>query len=189
MRRGLLVLVAGVWAGEAALLPAARLAVFAPAVLWLLAPIASSPLARRLPRLLPPVLAYLALAGLPLTVGFGVLSRLYATWLPGGWVLLVVVAALLSVWLAVVYQSGRATAVEAGPAAGDRTLWLGAVPAALAARPRRRDRARLGCIRACAGQSGLRASLPRARRHRRASRFPDPLRIRQRRLGESEHER
>ena len=130
---GGLVLVAGVWAGEAALLPAARLAVFAPAVLWLLAPIASSPLARRLPRLLPAALAYLALAGLPLTVGFGVLSRLYATWLPGGWVLLVVVAALLSVWLAVVYQSGRAMAVEAGPAAGDRTLWLGAVPAALAA--------------------------------------------------------
>ena len=52
-------------------------------------------------------LAYAALAGLPLTVGFGALSRLYAAWLPGGWVLLLVVVALLSLWLAVVYQTGR----------------------------------------------------------------------------------
>jgi hypothetical protein len=76
--------------------------------------------------------AYLALAGLPATVGFGALSRLYATWLPGGWVLLVVLAALLSLWLAVVYQSGGATANETD-AAGGRALWLGALPAGLAA--------------------------------------------------------
>jgi hypothetical protein len=129
---GGLALLAGAWAGEAALLPAARLAVFAPAVLWLLAPDGVSPLARRLPRLLPAAVAYLALAGLPLTVGFAALSRLYATWLPGGWVLLIVLVALLGLWLAVVYQSGRATADETG-AVGSRALWLSAVPAALAA--------------------------------------------------------
>jgi hypothetical protein len=61
------------------------------------------------------------------------LSRLYATWLPGGWVLLVVMAALLSLWLAVVYQSGRAPAAEAGPPAAGRALWLGGLPAGLAA--------------------------------------------------------
>ena len=129
---GGLALMAGAWAGEAALLPAVRLAVFVPVVLWLLAPDRSSSLARGLPRLLPAALAYLALAGLPLTVGFGALSRLYTTWLPGGWVLAVVMMALLSLWLAVVYQSGRATAAEAG-AAGGRALWLAIVPAGLAA--------------------------------------------------------
>ncbi len=129
---GGLALMAGVWVGEAALLPAVRLAVFVPAVFWLLAPDRSSSLARGLPRLLPAVLAYLALAGLPLTVGFGVLSRLYATWLPGGWVLAVVMMVLLSLWLAVVYQSSRAPAAETG-AAGGRALWLAAVPAGLAA--------------------------------------------------------
>ena len=128
---GGLALLVGVWAGEAALLPAVRLAVLAPAVLWLLAPAGASALARRLPRLLPAALAYLALAGLPLTVGFAALSRLYAAWLPGGWVLVVVMVALLSLWLAVVYQSGRAT--ETGATAGGRALWLGAVPAGLAA--------------------------------------------------------
>ena len=129
---GGLALMAGVWVGEAALLPAVRLAVFVPAVFWLLAPDRSSSLARGLPRLLPAVLAYLALAGLPLTVGFGVLSRLYETWLPGGWVLAVVMMVLLSLWLAVVYQSSRAPAAETG-AAGGRALWLAAVPAGLAA--------------------------------------------------------
>ena len=130
---GGLALVAGVWAGEAALLPAVRLAVLAPVVLWLLVPDSSPSLPRRLPRLLPAALAYLALAGLPLTVGFGALSRLYAAWLPGGWVLVIVMAALLSLWLAVVYQSGETTATEASPPPNGRGLWLGAVPAGLAA--------------------------------------------------------
>ena len=115
---GGMALVAGVWAGEGALLPAVRLAVFVPAVLWLLAPSTSSPLVRRLPRLLPAALAYLALAGLPLTVGFGALSRLYATWLPGGWVLLVVVAAPLSVGLARAYPRGWAPVGETRPVNG-----------------------------------------------------------------------
>ena len=128
---GGLALVAGVWAGEPALLPAVRLAVFVPAVLWSLSPVDASGPARGLPRLLPLGLAYLALAGLPLTAGFGALSRLYAAWLPGGWVLVVVAVALLSLWLAVVYQSGRAAPDEAGPVAGSRALWLGALPAAL----------------------------------------------------------
>lgn len=128
---GGLALVAGVWAGDAVLLPAVRLAVLAPAVLWLLPPDGASTPARRLPRLLPAALAYLALAGLPLTVGFAALSRLYATWLPGGWVLVVVMLALVSLWLAVVYQSGRATAT--GATAGGQALWLGVVPASLAA--------------------------------------------------------
>ncbi len=128
---GGLALVAGVWGGEAALLSAVRLAVFAPAVVSLLPVTATATLPGRLPRLLPLGLVYLALAGLPPTAGFGVLSRLYAAWLPGGVVLLVVAAALLSLWLAVVYQAARPG--DAGAPAGGRALWLGALPAVLAA--------------------------------------------------------
>lgn len=128
---GGLVLVAGVWAGEASLLAAARLAVLAPATLSLLPSAVSTALPVRLPRLLPLAVIYLAVAGLPPTVGFGALSRLYATWWPGGVVLLVVMAALLSLWLAVVYQAARPAG--AGEQAGGRALWLSALPAALAA--------------------------------------------------------
>ncbi len=128
---GGLVLVGGVWAGEAALLAAARLAVFAPLALSLLPSPASETLPGRLPQLLPLAVVYLALAGLPPTVGFGALSRLYLAWWPGGVVLLVVTAALLSLWLAVVYQAARPSG--AGEAASGRALWLGALPAALAA--------------------------------------------------------
>lgn len=128
---GGLVLVAGVWAGEAALLAAARLAVLAPLALALLPATAATSLPGRLPRLLPLAVIYLALAGLPPTVGFGVLSRLYAAWLPGGVVLQLVAAVLLSLWLAVVYQAARPSGAD--ETASGRALWLGALPAALAA--------------------------------------------------------
>lgn len=128
---GGLALVTGVWGGEAALLSAVRLAVFAPALLSLLPVTATATLPGRLPRLLPLGIIYLALAGLPPTAGFGALSRLYAAWLPGGVVLLIVMAALLSLWLAIVYQAARPDDADA-PVAG-RALWLGALPAALAA--------------------------------------------------------
>jgi hypothetical protein len=128
---GGLSLVAALWGGTEALLPAARLAIFAPAVLWLLPPDATT-LARRLPRLLPLATVFLAIAGAPLTVGFGALARLYANWLPAGAVLVFVVAALLAVWLAGVFRSARhATegSTEGRPLAS--TL-LGALPAAVA---------------------------------------------------------
>jgi hypothetical protein len=128
---GGLVLVAGVWADETALLAAARLAVLAPAALALLPATAATSLPGRVPRLLPLAIVYLALAGLPPTVGFGVLSRLYAAWLPGGVVLLVVTAGLISLWLAVVYQAARPSGAD--ETASGRALWLGALPAALAA--------------------------------------------------------
>ncbi len=128
---GGLVLVAGVWAGEAALLAAARLAVLAPAVLSLLPSTAATTPPSRLSRLLPLAVIYLAVAGLPPTAGFGALSRLYTSWLPGGVVLLVVTAALISLWLAVVYQAARPSG--AGEPASGRALWLGALPAVLAA--------------------------------------------------------
>jgi len=128
---GGLVLVTGVWAGEAAVLAAARLAVLAPAALSLLPSTAAMTLPNRLPRLLPLAIIYLAVAGLPPTAGFGALSRLYTSWLPGGVVLLVVTAALISLWLAVVYQAARPSG--AGEPASGRALWLGALPAVLAA--------------------------------------------------------
>ncbi len=77
-----LALVAAVWAGDAALLAAVRLAVFAPATLMIVAslagdrsPVDSSPAAARSigisPAAIGLVAVYLAVAGLPLTAGFG----------------------------------------------------------------------------------------------------------------------
>lgn len=124
---GSLALVAGLWGGEAALLPALRLAVFAPAALALLGP---APGRGRWLRLAIVAVVYLALAGLPLTVGFGALSRLYTVWLPGGTVLLAVTAGALGLWLAVVYLGASVAGDESE---AERPSLAAFLPAALAA--------------------------------------------------------
>jgi len=124
---GGLALVAGVWGGAAALLPAARLAVFAPAALALLGPAVGR---GRWARLAVVAVVYAALAGLPLTAGFGALSALYALWLPGGIVLLAITVGLLGLWLAVVILGARA-AGEENPTG--QPLLAALLPAALAA--------------------------------------------------------
>ena len=124
-----LALVAAAWAGETALLAAARLAVFAPAALLLVPRPAgqSATGSGRAGGLLPSIVVYAALAGLPLTVGFAVLARLYAAWpLPGGLVLIVATAALLSLWLAALYLSAALSGTGSG-----RVAWLNALPALL----------------------------------------------------------
>lgn len=116
-------LLAGVWAGEAALLPAARLAVFVPALLAFVPAIGFRP-----GRLAAWGVAYVALAGLPLTVGIAALARLYGAWVAaGGYVLLAIIALLLALWLAAVVLSGRAA--ESGAPRG--RLGLEVLPAAL----------------------------------------------------------
>lgn len=124
---GGLALVAGVWGGAAALLPAARLAVFAPAALALLGPAAGR---WQWARLAVVAVVYAALAGLPLTAGFGALTPLYALWLPGGMVLLAVTVGALGLWLAVVILGARAGGEEN---ATRQPLLTALLPAALAA--------------------------------------------------------
>jgi len=126
---GGLALVAGVWGGAAALLPAARLAVFAPAALALLGPAAGR---GRWARLAVVAVVYAALAGLPLTAGFGALTPLYALWLPGGMVLLAVTVGALGLWLAVVILGARATGPE-NTTGQPQPLLAALLPAALAA--------------------------------------------------------
>lgn len=122
-------LVAGIWAGEAALLPATRVAVLAPVSLLLL-PAASGLLRGRWPRLLPAAIIYAAVAGLPLTAGFAAWSRLYAAWpAPGGLVLAGAIAALLTLWLAGLYLVAAPDETGSSSSPG----WLQALPAALAA--------------------------------------------------------
>jgi hypothetical protein len=126
-----LTLAASVWAGEEVLAAAVRLAVFAPAMLvvWLPdgqeRPPASAE-ARQLrfaPQMIPSIVAYAAVGGVPLTVGFVVLSQLYEAWqFSGGYVLLVVVVVVMSLWLAAIYRGGRRVAAI-GPAS-DRAQWL-----------------------------------------------------------------
>jgi hypothetical protein len=127
-----LALVAAVWAGEETLAAGARLAAFAPAVLLMVPGVAGprpslevgKSLAERLaPGAIALVIVYLAVGGAPLTVGFAVLSRLYDSWrFAGGFILLLVAAALIALWLAAIYLAGR-TALR-GPAANDRAAWL-----------------------------------------------------------------
>ena len=124
---GGLALVAGVWGGEAALLPATRLAVFAPAALALLGPAAGR---GRWSRLAVVAVVYAALAGLPLTAGFGALSRLYALWLPGGIVLLAITVGALALWLAVIILGARGAGGE-NPTG--QPLMAALLPAGLAA--------------------------------------------------------
>lgn len=111
-----LALVAAVWAGDSALLGATRLAVFAPAVLVISASLLDQPspagadgMKRRVsPSMISSVVVYAAVAGLPLTAGFVALSSLYQAWQPAsGWVLVVVLIILLSLWLAAIYLTVR----------------------------------------------------------------------------------
>ncbi len=128
---GGLALTAAVWIGPTALVPAARLVVFAPAMLIVAAQLGARELdasvdglvARRSsPKMVAVLIVLLALTGLPLTVGFDVLSPLYGAWLgAGGWALLLLTALLLSFWVVAMVQSGRAA--MRGEAAG-RTAWL-----------------------------------------------------------------
>ncbi|MCW5865403.1 MAG: hypothetical protein KIT52_20115 [Anaerolineae bacterium] len=124
---GGLALVAGVWGGAAALLPAVRLAVFAPAALALLGPAVGR---GRWARLAVVAVAYAALAGLPLTAGFGALAPLYALWLPGGGVLLAITVGVLGLWLAVVILGARVAGEENTTG---QPLLAALLPAALAA--------------------------------------------------------
>lgn len=133
-----LVFVASIWAGTEALLASARLAVFAPFLLGLIAgapgqaegvvdrepeAIGKSAGLPLTPQSLGRAVVYVALAGLPLTVGFTVLSLLYETWrLAGGWVLLLVVVLILTLWLAVITVAGR-SAARAATSPG-RDEWL-----------------------------------------------------------------
>lgn len=130
---GGLALAAAVWLGSAALVSAARLAIFAPAALMLAAgigareranlPEAGAPARRRFsPHLVAVVVVVMAVAGLPLTVGFDIFPRLYGAWLDaGGWILLLLAVLLLSFWTVAIIQSGRKAA--RGEAA-DRAAWL-----------------------------------------------------------------
>lgn len=125
---GGLALVAAVWAGAAALLPAARLAVFVPALLtvgetWRSGPWADSRARWAItPRTLAAVAAFLVVAGLPLTVGLALLGPLYETWLAaGGGALLAVSILLLSLWLATLWRAARR---QGGEAAAGSAAWL-----------------------------------------------------------------
>lgn len=133
-----LVFVASIWAGVGALLASVRLAVFAPFLLGLIAraprqatgvgshdPQANGKSTRLLfsPESLGRAVVYVALAGLPLTVGFAVLSPLYETWIMGGgWVLLLVVVLILTLWLAVIAVTARS--VTRAATSPGRDEWL-----------------------------------------------------------------
>lgn len=121
-------LMAAVWVGDGAMLQAARLAVFAPAVLVIVANLfpRRSPddaaRSRLSPGMVGSAVVFAAVAGLPLTAGFVALAALYGAWLAsGGWVLALVLVLLLSLWLAAVYLTIRQAA--AGFASG-RDAWL-----------------------------------------------------------------
>lgn len=100
-----LVLLAGVWVGAEAAVAEARVLLLATAVLLLAtrwpAAVPATEAARwwrGLPlRMVGPVVALAALAGLPLTAGFAGRSGLYGAWLQNGRYLLLLVAALLHV--------------------------------------------------------------------------------------------
>lgn len=142
---GGVILVAAVWAGTDALLAATRLAVFAPALAGL-ASAGLSPAARadsisapgdnsrrRLsPRLLAWLVAFLAVAGLPLTVGFSALAPVYESWSGAtGWVLLLVMVILLALWLATLYQAGRSSMREGTSEGADWLRGLALIPPAI----------------------------------------------------------
>jgi hypothetical protein len=88
-----------------------------------LSPEARRTLAGRLaPGTIALVIVFLAVGGAPLTVGFATLSQLYDSWrFAGGLILLLVSAALVTLWLAAIYLAGR-TALRAS-SASDRAAW------------------------------------------------------------------
>ena len=131
---GGLALTAAVWLDPAALVSAARLAVFAPAVLIVATQLgaygSNAPddgvTARRIsPQWMAALIVLLALMGLPFTVGFDVLPPLYGAWLDaGGWALLLLTALLLTFWAVAMIRSGREA--MRGEAVG-RAVWLRSV--------------------------------------------------------------
>lgn len=130
-----LALTTAAWAGEDPLVAAVRLAAFAPIVLAMLTPVSRDqpypwPDSTRTTRprialdMMFLAVVYLALAGAPLTVGFVALSRLYDAWqFSGGYVLLAVTVVILSLWLAVIYLTGRDFLSSSYLAIG-RARWL-----------------------------------------------------------------
>ncbi len=143
-----LLLLAGVWAGPAALVAEGRVLLFALGSLFLLSSLSSEGAPGRLGQALPwaallPALA--ALAGWPLTAGWNGRAALYDAWLGsrGGWVLVLVTALLhvglvTAVFLTLRTRLGRPTATSAATGAwpwpvvvtgGLWTVGLLAVPA------------------------------------------------------------
>jgi hypothetical protein len=130
-----IVLLTAVWTGAPVLPMAVRLATFVPAVLLLAQPRGAvrqpvSPESNTgirqpgtLPRVAAYVVVYLAVSGIPLTVGFSTLSSLYGAWQTwGGFVLVLVMVLALSLWLATIVLAGRESpSVE-------RDGWRWAVP-------------------------------------------------------------
>ncbi len=115
-----IVLIAAVWATDDAMLSAVRLAVFAPAILTIIAtlfvarPTTVNTIEAR-PSLLSPgaigsIVVYAAVAGLPLTAGFVALSSLHEVWqAASNWALVTALVVLLSLWLAAAFLTIRAT--------------------------------------------------------------------------------
>jgi hypothetical protein len=140
-----LVVVAAVWAGQGALVAAARVAVFAPVLMGL----ASTSMTqqreqtileedrpalrfRLLPQLTSLVVVFAAVAGLPLTAGFGALPPLYESWRgAAGWVLLLVTVVLMSLWLAVTYLFARGFVGTAPADGAGRLRALALIPPAI----------------------------------------------------------
>ena len=91
------ILLAGMWAGPEAVVTEGRVLLLAGGLLLLAAPAlkAANPLSR-----LGPLLAALAMAGLPLTAGFRGRALLYGAWQEGGRWLLILAAVLLHLPLA-----------------------------------------------------------------------------------------
>ena len=90
-----IILLAGVWAGPAAVIAEVRVLVLAVGMLFL---VDGRPISRvRWWRAIGPMVAVAALAGLPLTAGFAGRAALYDAWLANGRFVLVLVAALLHV--------------------------------------------------------------------------------------------
>lgn len=143
---GGVVLVAAVWVGGDALLAATRLAVFATTLAALASAGLSPPTSRDdsssatdgnprrplSPRLLAWLVAFLAVAALPLTVGFSALAPIYQSWSGAtGWVLLLVMVTLLALWLATLYQAGRSSIRERVTGRADWLRGLALLPPAI----------------------------------------------------------
>ena len=119
------ILLAGVWAGPAAVIAEVRVLVLAVGTLFL---IDGRPFSRRRWwRAVGPMVALAALAGVPLTAGFAGRAALYDAWLANGRFVLVLVTALLHVPLVaavLVLLWPRAEVARSGerPERGDRFL-------------------------------------------------------------------
>lgn len=121
-----LFLLAGVWLAPEAFLPAVRLAVFLPLLLWFFRSgneagkltstddseaIVTDALGRRYwldGRTLSLVVVFPVLAGLPITVGFSTLAALYQAWaIPNGLLLTATLSVLMGCWLGMIVWALR----------------------------------------------------------------------------------